>query len=85
MAINPATHETGVEEFKSATVRGDVRRGDQVMVDLPEIGEPPAEGQIVAESDDGSMVIVSIYDGTVEREVERRRVWRNDGYDIEEL
>lgn len=62
--------------------RGEVQVNDRVMVEMG-FGEPPAEGQVVAESGDGK-VTVSVFNGTVEREVERHKVWR-DGFSIEEI
>lgn len=70
--------------FNSAAhpLRGDVERGDLVMCEMP-TGQPPAEGQVVAETPGGG-VTVAIFDGTVEREFERYRVWKA-GYELEEL
>lgn len=62
--------------------RGEVSVNDRVMVEQG-FGEPPAEGQVVAESPDGK-VTVAIFGGTVEQEVERHKVWRN-GFSIEEI
>lgn len=62
--------------------RGEVSVSDRVMCEMG-IGEPPAEGQVVAETEDGN-VIVSIFNGTVEKEFERHQVWRN-GFSIEEI
>lgn len=62
--------------------RGDVQRGDEVMVEMGP-GEGVCEGQIVAESPDGK-VTVAVFDGTTEVEVERYKVWR-DGFSVQEI
>lgn len=65
-----------------STNPGPIRKGDRVMVEM-EVGQPPAEGQVVAESGDGK-VTVAVFDATVEIERDRSRVWK-DGFEIEEI
>jgi hypothetical protein len=56
--------------------RGEVEQGDQVMIDRPD--HPTLEeGQVVAKTPDGK-VRVSVFDATVEREVDECQVWQKE-------
>lgn len=62
--------------------RGEVSRGDHVEVQLG-FNEAPIEGQVVAESEDGTVTVVEL-NSAAQMEVERSQIVRS-GHSIEEI